>query len=131
MLAYKQRLGIKDMAKGSNDSGMEEVEFEAGNFEVAAEFLLKIGLIKKFSQEKKRTTWKKGPVSYDIDTWPKLEPYLEVEGPDWETVDAAIVELGIDLKDKKICSTTQIYELNGIHDKDFSIMTFKEFVKRT
>ena len=130
-LAYKQRLGVTDINKGTNDSGMEEIEFEVGDFETAKQFLLKIGLIEKFSQEKRRVSWKKSSVMYDIDTWPRLNPYLEVESDAWETVDAAITELGFDLKEKKICSATQIYEMMGIRDKDYVKMTFSEFVKRT
>lgn len=129
-LAYKKRLGVKDMAKGMNDSGMEEVEIEVSDFKLATEFLLKLGLVIKFSQEKKRITWKKNGVTYDIDTWPKLEPYLEVEGNSWKEVDGAIEELGFDLKDKKICSATQIYEMAGMRDKDYIKMTFEEFIKR-
>ena len=119
------------MNKGTNDSGMEEIEFEVGDFETAKQFLLKIGLIEKFSQEKRRVSWKKSSVMYDIDKWPRLNPYLEVESDAWETVDAAITELGFDLKEKKICSATQIYEMMGIRDKDYVKMTFSEFVKRT
>lgn len=129
-LAFKQRLGVTDLHKGTNDSGMEEIEFTVSDFETAKHFLLKLGLIEKFSQEKKRTTWTKGSVSYDIDTWPRLKPYLEVEGKTWEEVDAAIVELGFTLANKKICSATQIYEMEGIRDKDYIKMTFAEFVKR-
>lgn len=130
-LAFKQRLGITDMKKGTNDEGMEEIEFEVSDFSTAKQFLFKIGLVEKFSQEKKRTSWKKGAVLYDIDIWPRLDPYLEVEGDTWEMIDAAIVELDFNLQDKKICSATQIYEMAGIRDKDYIKMTFSEFVKRS
>ncbi len=120
-LAYKKRLGAKE---SGNDDGMEEIEFEVSDFELARQFLLKLGLIEKFSQEKKRITWQKDSITYDIDTWPQLNTYLEVEGDNWENVDKAIIELGFDLKDKKICSATQIYEMNGIRDKDYIKMTF-------
>jgi adenylate cyclase, class 2 len=129
-LAYKKRLGVQDMKNGMNDSGMEEIEVKVSDFDTTTQFLFKLGLIAKFSQEKKRITWKKGSVTYDIDTWPKLQPYLEVEGDTWEAVDSAIMELGFDLKDKKICSATQIYQLAGIRDKDYTKMTFSEFIKR-
>jgi adenylate cyclase class 2 len=129
-MAYKKRLGVKDINKGTNDSGMEEIEVSVSDYDLAKEFLLKLGMVVKFYQEKKRITWQKGPVTYDIDTWPQLEPYLEVEGETWEIVDSAILELGYDLKDKIICSATQIYEMNGIRDKDYIKMTFAEFVKR-
>ncbi len=128
-LAYKQRLGVADK-KGMNDSGMEEIEVQVSDFETTKLFLLRIGLIEKFSQEKKRVSFEKGKVKYDIDIWPRLDPYLEIEGDTWEAVDAAITELGFNLQDKKICSATQIYEMAGIRDKDYIKMTFPEFIKR-
>lgn len=128
--AYKQRLGIKDLAAGADDDGMEEHEVEVSDFETTKQILLSIGLVEKFSQEKKRITWQKDSVTFDIDTWPKIDPYLEIEADNWEAVDAAIVELGFDLKDKKICSANQVYALKGINILDYKKMSFSEFIKR-
>ncbi len=128
-LAYKKRLGVTGV-KGQNDSGMEEIEIIVSSYEDTISLLKKIGMIEKFSQEKKRITWKKGSVTFDIDTWPRLNTYLEIEGENWTDVDATVLELGFDLKDKVICSATQIYELNGINDKDYIIMNFDKWVKR-
>jgi predicted adenylyl cyclase CyaB len=129
-LAYKQRLGIKDDGSVGTDEGMEEVEFKVSDYSIAREFLLKIGLIEKFSQEKIRSMWRKDDVHFDIDIWPKLKPYLEIEAPSMEMIDSAIKDLGFDPKEKKICSTTEIYSLVGINDKDYIKMTFDEFIKR-
>lgn len=128
MLAYKRRLGVKS-SKGDDD-GMEQVEVEVGDFEMTKHFLLKIGMIIKFEQEKKRSRWKKGHVEFDIDTWPKLKPYLEIEGKDETTVEKYVDSLGFDRKNVKRCSATQIYEMNGIRDKDYISMTFGEWIKR-
>jgi adenylate cyclase class 2 len=106
-LAYKKRLGVTGV-KGQNDSGMEEIEIIVSSYEDTISLLKKIGMIEKFSQEKKRITWKKGSVTFDIDTWPRLNTYLEIEGENWTDVDATVLELGFDLKDKVICSATQI-----------------------
>ena len=130
MIAYKKRLGVNDMQKGLNDTGMEEIEFQVSDFDLTTQFLLKIGMVIKFSQEKKRVTYKKGDVTFDIDTWPRLNPYIEIEAPTWEDVDTAILELGFSLDQKVITSATQIYEAAGIRDKDYIKMTFDEFVKR-
>ncbi len=129
-LAYKQRLGALEARGLGKDSGMEEVEITVSDFETSIQFLKKIGMIEKFMQEKKRITWQKGEVVYDIDTWPRLESYLEIEAPTWEEVDAAIKELGFNVEDKVICSATQVYEMAGIRDKDYARMTFQEFIKR-
>ena len=127
-LAYKKRLGVT--SSNGDDAGMEEIEVSVSNYEDTALLLKRIGMIEKFSQEKKRTTWKKGNVTFDIDTWPKLDTYLEIEANSWEEVDKAILDLGYRLEDKMICSTTQIYAMNGVNDKDYSKMTFTEWIKR-
>jgi len=127
-LAYKKRIGMK--TDGGNDKGMEEIEVEVSDYEKTAEVLRKLGMIEKFSQEKKRTTWVKDTVHFDIDTWPRLDPYLEIEADSWEAVDNAIVELGLRIDDKKMFSATQVYKMAGINDKDYIKMTFDEFVKR-
>ncbi len=128
-LAYKKRLGVTGV-KGDNDSGMEEVEIEVSDYEATKEILKKLGIIEKFAQEKKRVTWQKDDVTFDIDTWPRLNTYLEIESDNWDKIDTAIIELGYDLKDKVICSATQVYEQNGINDKDYCKLCFDEWIRR-
>ncbi|OHA16462.1 MAG: hypothetical protein A3C79_02470 [Candidatus Taylorbacteria bacterium RIFCSPHIGHO2_02_FULL_45_28] len=128
MMAYKRRLGVK--SNKGDDDGTEEVEVEVSDFETTKHFLMKIGMIVKFEQEKKRTRWKKGDVEFDLDTWPKLKTYLEIESASDKKVYEAMSWLGIDKKGAFLCSTTQIYEMNGIRDKDYISMTFDEWVKR-
>ncbi len=127
-LAYKKRLGVT--SEGGNDKGMEEVEIEVSNYEKTKEIFLKIGMVVKFSQEKKRRTWTNDSVTFDIDTWPMLKPYLEIEAGTWEEIDLVAKELGFKEEDKKICSATQIYSMNGINDKDYIEITFDKQVKR-
>ncbi len=128
MLSFKQRLGMQ--GNSGNDAGMKEIEFEVGDFKEAAAFLSELGLVNKFYFENKRTRYEKDGVEFDIDEWPLLEPYLEIEAGSWEGVDKAIEWLGLDKKDMKKFSTTQIYALKGINDKDYSKLTFTEAVKR-
>ena len=129
MLAYKQRLGVKE--GGGNDDGMKEIETGVGDFETTRQFLRAIGMIEKFAMEKRRRSWRKGPVAYDIDHHPKLDPYLEIETDSWDRLDAAARELGIDPASKKICSTHQIYKEIGINENDFVKMTFAEWIPRS
>lgn len=128
MLAYKKRLGVK--SSSGDDEGTEEIETEVSDFNSTFQILLKIGMIVKFEQEKKRTRWKKDNVVFDIDTWPRLDPYLEVESSSEEEMEKGIEWLGLDKKEAKKFSATQVYEMNGIRDKDYVKLTFKEFVKR-
>lgn len=128
MLSFKQRLGVQ--GNTGNDEGMYERETEVQDFNATADILRKIGLVDKFYFENKRTRYVLDSTEFDIDEWPLLSPYLEIEAKSWEAVDIAINLLGFDKEDAKKFSTTQIYELQGINDKDYQLMTFEKQVKK-
>ncbi|MBI2054812.1 MAG: CYTH domain-containing protein [Candidatus Sungbacteria bacterium] len=129
-LGFKQRIGRQEDGLRGDDAGMHEIEFEVSNFDLTAEFLYKLGLVNKFYFENRRVRYMKDGVEFDIDEWPLLEPYLEIEAPSWGKVDEAINWLGLKKEDLKKFSTTQVYALKGINDKDYTKLTFDEAVKR-
>ena len=131
MLAYKQRLGAESHDGSTSDTGMQEIEVKVSDYEKTQLFLQSLGLIVKFAQEKKRTRWLLGDIQFDLDEWPRLAPYLEIESSSWDKVDEGARLLGLDPASKKLFSTTQVYALNGIRDKDYIKMTFDEWVKRS
>ncbi len=59
--------------------GTEEIEIEIENMEKGIDFLTKIGLQQARYQEKKRHTFKLKDVTVDIDTWPQVPTYVELE----------------------------------------------------
>ena len=126
--SFKQR--IEAGQDGSNDKSMHEHEVEVSDFDGTIDILHQIGLIDKFYEENRRVRYLLNGVELDIDTWPQLKPYLEIEAPTWEQVDVMIETLGLDPADKKIYSTHQIYAENGIEEFDYSRITFEEMVKR-
>lgn len=128
-LAFKQRIGMAADAK-SNDKGMEEIEVEVDDFEKTAKLLLKAGFIEKHYVENKRIRYKLNDIEFDIDFYPQLEPYLEIEAPSWERINEAISLLKLNPEDKKICSTYQVYELKGINCNDYKEVTFKRMVRK-
>jgi adenylate cyclase class 2 len=129
-LTYKERIGMKTFDGKTNDDSMEEIEINVNDFEKTAEMLNKIGFIEKFYQENKRIRYQLNDIEFDIDFWPQLDPYLEIEAPSWEKIDEAIKLLELNPEDKRIFSTTQIYKLKGIEDIDYKEITFKGLVKR-
>jgi len=129
MLAFKQRIGMAADAK-SNDKGMEEIEVEVNNFEKTAKLLLKAGFIEKHYVENKRIRYQLDDIEFDIDFFPKIEPYLEIEAPSWKKIDEAISLLELNPKDKRIFSTYQVYELKGINFNDYKELTFKGMSKK-
>ena len=129
-LTFKQRIGVKTHDGTINDKSMEETQIEVNDFEKTAKFLTKIGFIEKFLEENKRIRYQLDDIEFDIDFWPQLEPYLEIEAPSWEKVDEAIKLLDLKPEDKKIFSTYQIYQLKGIDENDYQEITFKRMVKK-
>ncbi len=127
-LSFKQRLGMQ--GNSGNDLGMKEIEFSVSDFGETANFLYELGLANKFYFENKRTRYEKEGIEFDIDEWPLLDPYLEIEADNWEDIDKAIGWLNLNKADMKKFSTTQIYALKGINDKDYSKLTFTESVKK-
>lgn len=75
--------------------GAREIEFAIPSGELAEEFLEAIGLVASRRQEKKRHTFEKDGVTVDIDTWPQIPTYVELEGPSEAAIKsvAALLEL--------------------------------------
>lgn len=130
-LAFKQRIGIKANDGTRNDKTMEEVEIKVSDFEKTAEFLGKIGLKEKFYEENRRIRYVLNNIEFDIDFWPQLEPYLEIEAVSWTEIEKAIKLLGLNFEDKKIFSTYQIYQLKGINENDYQEITFGRMIKKS
>jgi adenylate cyclase, class 2 len=129
-LTFKQRMGENLRDKLSGDDGMYEREVIVSDFEATREILLKMGLIEKMYQENKRTRYILDNVECDIDTWPLLDPYLEIEGASWEKVHAMVDMLGLKKEDGKKFSANQIYRLKGFDDRNYTKLTFNEQVER-
>ena len=129
-LTFKQRLGEDLRNKLTGDDGMYEREIIVNDFESTREILLKIGLIEKMYQENKRRRYILNNVEFDIDTWPLLEPYLEIEGSSWKEVYNAVEIIGLKKEDGKKFSANQIYRLKGLDDRNYLKLTFSEQIER-
>jgi adenylate cyclase class IV len=114
----------------TNDDSMEEIEINVSDFNKTAELLDKIGFIEKFYQENKRIRYQLDDIEFDIDFWPQLDPYLEIEAHSWEKIDEAIKLLELNPEDKRIFSTNQIYKLKDIDELDYKEITFNGLIKK-
>ncbi len=129
-LTYKERLGVSSDDGSTSDAGMKEIEVIVSDFEITKELLLNIGLVEKFSQERKRIRYIRDDIEFDIDTWPLIPPYLEIEGPTLEHLERSAYDLGLDWKDHFIGSFAQVCQKYGFSDHDYTIFTFKEQIKK-
>jgi adenylate cyclase class 2 len=91
-LSYKERVS-------DSIDGTYEVEFEVNSAEKAEIFLKKIGMVPYRHQEKFRHTFILDGVTIDIDTWPKLPPYVEFESSSEESIKKAVDKVGFSWSD--------------------------------
>lgn len=91
--------------------GVEEVEVQVDDFDKAREFLRSVGLEEKAYQETKRLRYiiEEDEVEFDIDTWPGLEPWIEIEAKSEETVIKYSELLGFDWSQAMFGSADIVY----------------------
>lgn len=93
----KTTLTIKNLVSSSID-GTQELEVEVDNFERTNLILKELGYEAKGYQENRRVQYLLNGVEIDIDYWPMIPTYLEIEGPSEEAVYDTLKVLGIDKK---------------------------------
>lgn len=81
----KTTLTYKDIESNTID-GTKEVEIRVDDFENTNEFLERIGFYNKGYQENHRIQYILQGVEIDIDSWPMIPTYLEIEGKSEEEV---------------------------------------------
>lgn len=92
-------------------SGMKEVCLDVNDYDEAINFVKVCGLKPKAVQETLREEWQLGEVELDIDTWPWLPSYVEVEGPSEAAVKDVAAQLGFDMADAIYGSVDEIYKI--------------------
>ncbi|MDB5179303.1 MAG: uncharacterized protein JWN01_1246 [Patescibacteria group bacterium] len=79
--------------------GAKEIETTVGSFEDTIAVFTAIGLEVGSLQESKRETWKYQGCDIELDEWPWLKPYLEIEGSSEEELKNTARALGLDWSD--------------------------------
>jgi adenylate cyclase, class 2 len=97
------------VVSGNKIEDQKEIQLIINDFKTAEKFLEEIGCIKKAYQESKREIWKIGEVEICIDEWPFLEPYVEIEGPNEESVKEVAKKIGLEYNKALFCSVDTVY----------------------
>lgn len=94
---------------------MKETEMVVSSKEQANDFLEAIGLSHKGYLEKKRTTYMLKNHWIEIDTWPKIPTYFELEGKNENDIEEILQLLGYSMKDKNVvsCGVDDVYQMYG------------------
>lgn len=116
----KSTLTIKNLVSSLID-GTQELEIEVDNFERCHLILKELGYEAKGYQENRRCQYLLNGVEIDIDSWPLIPTYLEIEGASEEIVYHTASLLGFT---KEECVTRNVegiyldygFDLNEIYD---------------
>jgi adenylate cyclase, class 2 len=95
---------------GSTMEEQKELEFVVSNYGATVELLQTIGCVLKSIQETKREKWMLDGVEVTIDTWPFLEPLLEIEGGSEEDLKSVALKLGLDYGQAIFGTVNHIYK---------------------
>jgi len=102
-LSYKQ-LNDRTM------HGTKEVTVGVDNFENACVFLESIGLKRYALQETKRESWKIGDAEIELDTWPWIPSFVEVEAKSEAELREVASRLDLDLENALHGSVETAYQ---------------------
>jgi len=91
-------------------TGTLEIEFRITEPEKVKDFLEAINLPMFREQEKKRHKFKLGGVVVDIDSWPQIPTYVELEGPTENSIKNAAVKLEFDWNKGVFGTAAQVIE---------------------
>jgi adenylate cyclase, class 2 len=106
----RSTLTLKQVTDTASIDGTTEIETEVTDLPAVAEILTHLGLAEVRYQENYREEWRWGDVAFDFDTWPGLPTFVEIEGPDEDSVRRAAACLELDYSQARFGSVDEIYK---------------------
>ncbi|MGF7228503.1 MAG: class IV adenylate cyclase [Candidatus Saccharibacteria bacterium] len=76
--------------------GTKEVSLDVDSFDEADIFLQAVGLVQKGYIETKRESWELDGAEIELDEWPWVKPYIEIEAKTEDNVQSVAKKLGLD-----------------------------------
>lgn len=119
-LAYK----CNPLSSQAGVSGSEEIEVVVADMNKTQDFLLAVGFKAKQYIETKRVSYTLDDLTFDIDEWPQLPPFVEVEAPSVERVMEGVRLLGFNEEDTFQGDAGIMYDQKGINWKAMKEIRF-------
>ncbi len=124
----KVELTVKHILNSRNDNqvfeNVIENEIQTSSFEETNTLLEALGFMKRNYQEKIRYSYSYDSASIEIDIWPMLEPYIEIECDDLNLIEKIVSILELDNQKIVSCNTEKLYEEIGIDIKSIPELKF-------
>ncbi|MFF4945521.1 adenylate cyclase [Streptomyces rubiginosohelvolus] len=116
-------LCVKEITSDAID-GTSETETVVGDFETTHALLGRMGVPHRSYQENHRDSWVLDGVRLEIDSWPLIPPYLEIEGDCVEDVHGVAARLSIAVPELTSENTTKVFARYGIDLERISDLRF-------
>lgn len=110
----------------STIQNVEEYEAVIEDADEIIDILKQFGIIHRNYQEKYRVSYRLGDIKIEVDSWPLIPPYIEIEAPTEEELQFVLDKMKSVLVDNKIvsCNTADIYELYGLDIYQYAELKF-------
>ncbi|GAA1665467.1 class IV adenylate cyclase [Fodinicola feengrottensis] len=116
-------LTVKEI-RNDNIDGTDETEIVVNDFATTNLLLEKLGFNAKSYQENRRTSFAFGHAQLEIDQWPLIPPYLEIESTSPEEVIATARKLAIGEEQLTGENTVKVYARHHINLADIKELRF-------
>jgi adenylate cyclase class 2 len=119
----KTTLTVKEKVSDRID-GTREIEITVDSFERTNTLLNRLGFTANAYQENRRISFTYGDVEIEIDFWPKIPPYLEIEADSAGKVEKVVKLLGFRMSDTTSISVPKVYKKYGLDIHKFKELKF-------
>ena len=99
--------------RSSSLQQLSETEIEVSSFEDADLLLRQLGYLFKSYQEKRRMIFQFNGHEIDIDFWPGIPPYMEIEGQSESDLADILHALDYSIEDTISCTADAVYRIYG------------------
>lgn len=113
---------------GETIDNPKEIELVVDNFDTAVEFLTQLGCVPTSFQESYRELWSLGEVKITIDTWPFMEPFVEIEGRSEDVVREVSIKTGFVWDQALFCGVSRLFQMKygeHVHIREMPKLTFE------
>lgn len=94
----------------------EEYETTVADWDTIQKIIQALGFVGTQYQEKKRTTFSLNNILIEIDAFPSIPPYIEIEG-DETAIEKTVEDLGYSMEETSILSASEVLKLYGADTK--------------
>jgi len=106
----KMTMSYKQASAGAKIADCFETELVVDSYERGVQFCEDLGMVRKSYQETRRESWKTDDAKFDIDTWPGVPTFIEVEAADEATVRRYVEAIGFQWSDAMFGGVGVIYQ---------------------